>query len=57
MNPKNRDGRSPMTLGNMRQLGVHNLVASCLNDACRHMALIDVSTIRPRPRCRRSALA
>ena len=24
-----------MTLGNMRQLGVHNLVASYLNDACR----------------------
>jgi hypothetical protein len=33
-----------MTLGNMRQLGVHNLVASCLNDACRHSALIDVSS-------------
>jgi hypothetical protein len=32
-----------MTLGNMRQLGVQNLVASCLNDACRHVALIDVS--------------
>jgi hypothetical protein len=23
----------PMTLGNMRELGVRNLVASCLNDA------------------------
>jgi hypothetical protein len=32
-----------MTLGNMRDLGVRNLVASCLNDACRHVALIDVS--------------
>ena len=32
-----------MTLGNMRELGVHRLVASCLNDACRHVALIDVS--------------
>jgi NAD(P)-dependent dehydrogenase (short-subunit alcohol dehydrogenase family) len=32
-----------MTLGNMRQLGVQNLIASCLNDACRHVALIDVS--------------
>ena len=32
-----------MTLGNMRELGVQNLVASCLNDACRHVALIDVS--------------
>jgi hypothetical protein len=31
-----------MTLGNMRALGVQNLVASCLNDACRHTALIDV---------------
>jgi hypothetical protein len=33
----------PMTLGNMRELGVQRLVASCLNDACRHVALIDVS--------------
>jgi hypothetical protein len=33
----------PMTLGNMRYLGVHHLVATCLNDACRHTALIDVS--------------
>jgi hypothetical protein len=32
-----------MTFGNMRELGVHRLVASCLNDACRHVALIDVS--------------
>jgi hypothetical protein len=32
-----------MTHGNMRELGVHRLVASCLNDACRHVALIDVS--------------
>jgi hypothetical protein len=30
----------PMTLANMRQLGVN---ASCLNDACRHTALINVS--------------
>ena len=34
----------PMTLGNMRELGVQNLVASCLNDACRHVALTDVSS-------------
>ena len=34
----------PMTLGNMHQLGVQNLVAFCLNDACRHTALIDVSS-------------
>jgi hypothetical protein len=34
----------PMTFGNMRHLGVQNLVAFCLNDACRHQALIDVSS-------------
>jgi len=34
----------PMTLGNMRDLGVQRLIASCLNDACRHVALIDVSS-------------
>jgi hypothetical protein len=34
---------SPMTLGNVRHLGVHRLVATCLNDACRHQGLIDVS--------------
>ena len=33
----------PTALGNMRELGVQNLVAFCLNDACRHTALIDVS--------------
>jgi hypothetical protein len=33
----------PMTLGNMRKLGVHHLVAFCLRDACRHQGLIDVS--------------
>jgi hypothetical protein len=32
-----------MTLGNMRALGVQRLIASCLNDTCRHTALIDVS--------------
>jgi hypothetical protein len=32
-----------MTLGNMRGRGVHHLIAFCLNDACRHQALIDVS--------------
>jgi hypothetical protein len=31
-----------MTLGNMRRLGVHRLVASCLKDG-RHQGLIDVS--------------
>jgi hypothetical protein len=33
----------PMTLGNMRELGVHHLIAYCHNDACKHQALIDVS--------------
>ena len=28
-----------MTLGNMRALGVQRLIASCLNDACRHAGL------------------
>jgi hypothetical protein len=43
MNPKHPPG-PPMTLGNMRELGVHHLIAYCDNDACRHMALIDVSS-------------
>jgi hypothetical protein len=33
-----------MTLGNMRELGVQHLIAFCLNDACGHQALIDVSS-------------
>ena len=33
-----------MALDNMRRLGVPRLIASCLNDACRHTALIDVSS-------------
>jgi len=41
MAPKNPPGE-PMTLGNMRHLGVHRLIASCLQDACRHQGLIDV---------------
>jgi hypothetical protein len=41
--PKQPHGPA-MTLGNMRELGVHRLVASCLNDSCRHTALIDVSS-------------
>ena len=40
--PKHPPG-DPMTLGNMRHLGVHHLIASCLKDACRHQGLIDVS--------------
>jgi hypothetical protein len=33
-----------MTLGNMRALGGQRLIASCLNPACRHEALIHVSS-------------
>jgi hypothetical protein len=32
-----------MTPGNMRELGVHHLIGFCLNDSCRHQALIDES--------------
>ena len=39
--PKHPPG-PPMTLGDMRELGVQKLIASCLNDACRHTALIEV---------------
>jgi hypothetical protein len=39
--PKHPPGE-PMTLGNMRQLGVQRLIASCLNPSCRHEALIEV---------------
>jgi hypothetical protein len=42
MRPKHPPGPA-MTLGNMRELGVQRLIASRLNDACRHVALIDVS--------------
>jgi hypothetical protein len=42
MQPKNPPG-PPMTLSNMRHLGVQHLVATCLNDACRHQGLIDLS--------------
>src|SRR6516162_530554 len=34
---------APMTLGNMRHLGVQHLIATCLSDACRHQGLIDGS--------------
>jgi hypothetical protein len=32
---------APMTLKNICELGVQHLIASCLNDACRHQALND----------------
>ena len=49
-----------MTLGNKRELGMQRLLAACLSDACRHTALIDVSSypaeteipsFRPRMKC------
>jgi hypothetical protein len=33
-----------MDLANMRANGVHHLIAYCLNDSCRHRAIIDVSS-------------
>ncbi len=36
--PKHEPG-PPMDLANMRRQGVHNLIAYCLNDACRHQAI------------------
>ena len=50
----------PITLANMRRQGVRSLIAHCLNDACRHQALIDVPSypgevdvpwFRPRVKC------
>jgi hypothetical protein len=41
--PKHPPG-PPMDSANMRRQGVRNLVAYCLNDSCRHQALIDVSS-------------
>ena len=43
---KNPPG-SAMTLANMRGLAVRRLLVSCLNDACRHQALINVSNYPP----------
>jgi hypothetical protein len=49
-----------MDLANMRAQGVHHLIAFCLNDACRHQALIEVSDyldeveilyVKPRVKC------
>ena len=40
--PRPRDASPPAS--NMRELGVQRLIAPCLNDACRHTALIDVSS-------------
>ena len=43
MTPKHPPG-PPMDLANMRRQGVRSLIAYCLNDACRHQAVIDVSS-------------
>jgi hypothetical protein len=60
MTRQKQPAEPPMTLGNMRELGVQNLVAYCLNDAYRHTALINVSSypaetevpsFRPRVKC------
>ena len=40
MKPKQPAG-PPMTLGNMRELGVQRLVAHCLNPSCRHESPIE----------------
>ena len=34
----------PMDFANMYEQGVRHLIAYCHNDACRHTALIDVSS-------------
>jgi hypothetical protein len=41
--PKHPPG-PPMDLANMREQGITLLIAFCHNDACRHQALIDVSS-------------
>ncbi len=41
--PKHPPG-PPMDLANMRRQGVHHLIAYCLNNSCRHQAIIDVSS-------------
>jgi hypothetical protein len=38
----------PMTLGNMRHLGVQRLIASCLNPSCRHEGLKEIKLATPR---------
>jgi hypothetical protein len=43
MTPKHPPG-PPMDLASMRRQGVRNLIAFCLNESCRHQAVIDVSS-------------
>ena len=44
MAQRKHDPGPPMDLANMRRQGVRYLIAYCLNDACRHQAVIDVSS-------------
>jgi hypothetical protein len=39
---RQNDEHTPMDLADMRKQGVRRLIAFCLNDACRHQALIEV---------------
>jgi hypothetical protein len=43
-----------MTLGNMRELGVHRLIAFCHNNSCRHQALLDVLSYPAKPKLGRT---
>jgi hypothetical protein len=40
----NHAGGRGITLGEMRELGIRHLWISCLNRACQHDALLDVSS-------------
>jgi hypothetical protein len=54
----------PMTLGNMRELGVRGLAVYCLNQACRHQTIIsaddyadaiEIPSFRRRLKCTKCA--
>jgi hypothetical protein len=55
MSPKHPPG-PPMTLGNMRELGVHHLIGCYVNDACRELELcggaiwVGLGSVRPAKR-------
>ena len=40
----NQAASRAMTLGEMRELGIRHLWLSCLNRACQHDALVDMSS-------------
>jgi hypothetical protein len=61
MKPKQPAG-PPMTLGNMRYLGVRGLAVHCLNPQCRHQAVfsaddypdeVPVPSFQARMKCRK----